>query len=324
MRIAIVGAGAIGGTLAAFLARAGGHDVSLLARGAHLAAIRQRGLTLDRDGVRETHRLVASDDPAALGVQEMVVLTVKGHSLPSLASHLAPLLGSRTIVVCAQNGIPWWFLAGIDAPERDQPLPVVDPGGVVWNALSRTRVVGCMIQIPASVPEPGIVAHGGSQRTLTFGTPRRGADPEALATCASVFGAADVKSVVDEDFRTVVWTKLVQNAFFGPASALTLARNGAVDTAPGVREVRTHVVDELIAAAAAWGSALAPARTKLLAPNTNPEHKTSMLQDFEAGRPLETGPIVAAPLDLGARRGVAMPVLATLYALVSLRMATKG
>ncbi|MBI1245058.1 MAG: 2-dehydropantoate 2-reductase [Alphaproteobacteria bacterium] len=324
MRIAIVGAGAIGGTLAALLAKAGAHDVSLLARGAHLAAIRGHGLTLDQDGVRHTHRLNASDDPAALGVRDMVVLTVKGHSLPALAPLLGPLLAPRTIVVCAQNGIPWWFFAGLEAPERDQPLPVVDPGGAVWKALSGARTVGCMIQIPASVPEPGVVAHGGRQRALTFGTPRKGADPEALAACADVFGAADVKAVVEEDIRTVVWTKLVQNAFFGPASALTLARNGAVDTAPGMREIRTRVVDELIAVAAAWGSALAPARAKLLAPNTNPEHKTSMLQDFEAGRPLEIGPILAAPLDLGARRKIDMPTLATLHALVALRMAPKA
>jgi 2-dehydropantoate 2-reductase len=174
------------------------------------------------------------------------------------------------------------------------------------------------------VPTPGVVAHGGSMRALTFGTPRRGADPEALAACADVFGDAGVKATLDDDIRTSVWAKLVQNALFGPVSALTLARNGEIDVAPGMAELRARVVDELIAAATAWGSALGPMRARLLAPNGNPLHKTSMLQDFEAGRPLEIGPIVAAPLDLGARRGVAMPALGALHALLSLRVSSKG
>ena len=323
MRIAIVGAGAVGGTLAGLLAKAGKHEVSLLARGAHLAAIRERGLTLDFGGTPEAVRLAASDDPAALGPQDIVVFAVKGHGLPAVAPRAAPLVGSRTIVVCAQNGIPWWFFAGLDAPERDTPLPVVDPDGGIWMALSGTRVVGCMIQIPASVPSPGVIHHRGPPRTLTFGTPRKGADPEALAQLAGIFGAADVKSVVSDDIRTVVWTKLVQNAFYGPVSALTLARNGAITDAPGMVELRTRVVDELIAVATAWGSPLEGKRAELLEPSRNVTHKTSMLQDFEAGRPLEIGPIVAAPLDLGARRGVAMPTLATLRALVELRLAPK-
>lgn len=124
MRIAVAGAGAIGGTIAGLLARAGGHEVSVLARGPHLAAIRARGLTFETETGTTVHRLAASDDPAALGGQDIVILAAKGHGVPGLAPLLAPLLGPRTIVLCAQNGIPWWFFAGLDVPERDRPLPV--------------------------------------------------------------------------------------------------------------------------------------------------------------------------------------------------------
>jgi 2-dehydropantoate 2-reductase len=325
MRIAIVGAGAIGGTIAGTLARKGGHEVSVLARGPHLAAIRAGGLKLETETGVTTHKLAASDSPADLGPQDIVILTAKGHGVPALAPRLAPLLAKDTIVVCAQNGIPWWFFAGIDGPERDTPLPVVDPGGGIWKALSGTRAIGCMIQMPGSVPAPGHVHNPGLPRTLTLGTPRKGADPEAVATVAGVLSAAGFEAKATDDIRTVVWNKLVQNAFFGPTSVLTQARNGEIVGAPGIAELRARVVDEGVAVAAAWGSSLADAVPALNSPNIgSPNHKTSMLQDFEAGRPVEIGPILAAPIDLGRRRGVAMPSFETLHALLALRTAKRG
>lgn len=324
MKIAIVGAGAIGGTIAGLLARKGGHEISVLARGPHLAAIRSRGLILETETGTATYRLAASDDTKALGPQDIVILTAKGHGVPALAPHLTPLLGKDTIVVCAQNGIPWWFFAGIDGPERDTPLTVIDPGGGIWKALSGTRAIGCMIQMPASVPAPGHVHNPGLPRTLTLGTPRKGADPEAVASVAGVLSAAGFEAKPTDDIRTVVWNKLVQNAFFGPTSVLTQARNGEIVGAPGIAELRARVVDEGVAVAAAWGSSLADAVPALNSPNIgSPNHKTSMLQDFEAGRPVEIGPILAAPIDLGRRRGVAMPSFETLHALLALRTAKR-
>lgn len=324
MRIAVVGAGAIGGTIAGMLARKGGHEVSVLARGAHLAAIRERGLTLETETGKTTHRLAASDDTKALGRQDLVILTAKGHGVPALAPHLPPLLGPRTIVVCAQNGIPWWFFAGLDVPERDTPLPVIDPGGVIWKALSGARVLGCMIQLPASVPSPGHVSNPGLPRTLTMGTPRKGADPEALATVVDVLSAAGFEAKATDDIRTVVWNKLVQNAFFGPTSVLTQARNGQIVGAPGIAGLRARVVDEGAAVAAAWGSSLADAIEALNSPSIgSPYHKTSMLQDFEAGRPVEIDPILAAPIDLARRRGVPVPTLEALHTLLALRTAPR-
>ncbi len=323
MKIAVVGAGAIGGTIAGLLARKGGHDVSVLVRGAHLAAIRSGGLTLETEAATSVHRLAASDDPRDLGRQDIVILAAKGHGLPALAPLLAPLFDARTIVVCAQNGIPWWFFAGLDAPERDTPLPVIDPGGGIWKALSGTRAIGCMIQLPASVPSPGHVHNPGLPRTLTLGTPRKGADPEALATVAGVLSHAGFEAKTTDDIRTVVWNKLVQNAFFGPVSVLTQMRNGGIVGAPGIAELRARVVDEGVAVAAAWGSSLADAVAALNSPNIgSPHHKTSMLQDFEAGRPVEIGPILAAPIDLARRRGVAVPTLETLHTLLALRTTT--
>jgi 2-dehydropantoate 2-reductase len=319
MRIAVVGAGAIGGTIAGLLARAGGHAVSVLARGPHLTAIRTRGLTLETEAGTTVHRLAASDDPAVLGRQDIVILAAKGHGVPALAPLLAPLLDPRTIVVSAQNGIPWWFFAGLDVPERDGPLPIVDPGGGVWNALSGTRAVGCVIQMPASVPSPGHVHNPGLPRTLIFGTPRKAADPEAIAELSTVLAAAGFDAKPSDDIRTVVWKKLVQNAFFGPVSVLTRMRNGRIVGAPGMPELRARVVDEGVAIAAAWGSSLADAVGALNAPGVgSPHHKTSMLQDFEAGRPVEIGPILAAPIDLARRRGVPVPALETLHTLLAL------
>lgn len=325
MKIAIVGAGAIGGTIAGTLARKGGHEVSVLARGPHLAAIRERGLMLETETGTTTHRLAASDDTRALGPQDLVILTAKGHGVPALAPHLAPLLAKDTIVVCVQNGIPWWFFAGLDVPERDTPLPVVDPGGGIWKALSGTRAIGCMIQMPASMPAPGHVLNPGLPRTLVLGTPRKGADPGALAAVAGVLAPAGFEANITDDIRTVVWNKLLQNAFFGPVSVLAQARNGEIVGAPGIAELRARVVDEGVAVAAAWGSSLADAVPELNSPNIgSPNHKTSMLQDFEAGRPVEIGPILAAPIDLGRRRGVAMPSFETLHALTALRTAKRG
>jgi len=324
MRIAIVGAGAIGGTIAGMLARKGGHEVSVLARGPHLAAIRANGLTLETETGKTTHRLAASDDTKALGMQDIVILTAKGHGVPALAPLLGPLLGKDTIVVCAQNGIPWWFFAGIDGPERDTPLPVIDPGGGIWKALSGTRALGCMIQLPASVPAPGHVHNPGLPRTLTLGLPRKGSDAKALATAVSVLSDAGFEAKATDDIRTVVWNKLVQNAFFGPTSVLTQARNGEIVGAPGIAELRARVVDEGAAVAAAWGSSLADAIEALNSPNIgSPYHKTSMLQDFEAGRPVEIGPILAAPIDLARRRGVKVPTLEALHTLLALRTAPR-
>jgi len=324
MRIAVVGAGAIGGTIAGLLARAGGHEVSVLARGPHLAAIRARGLMLETETGTTTHRLAASDDPAALGRQDIVILAAKGHGVPALAPRLAPLLGPRTIVVSAQNGIPWWFFAGLDVPESDRPLPVVDPGGVIWNALSGTRAVGCMIQMPASVPAAGHVRNPGLPRMLTFGTPRRGSDPEALAELAAVLTPAGFEANPSDDIRTVVWNKLVQNAFFGPVSVLTQMPNGRIVGSPGMADLRARVVDEGVATAAAWGSSLADAVEALNSPDIgSPYHRTSMLQDFEAGRPVEIGPILAAPIDLARRRGVPVPTLEALHTLLALRTAPR-
>jgi 2-dehydropantoate 2-reductase len=324
MRIAVVGAGAIGGTIAGMMARHGAYEVGVVARGPHLAAIRAGGLTLETEHGTTTHRLAASDDPAALGPQDLVILTVKGHGLPAVAPRLAPMLGKRTVVVCAQNGIPWWFFAGLDVPERDTALPVVDPGGGIWKALSGTRALGCMIQMPASVPAPGHVRNPSLPRTLTLGTPRKGADPEALAETAAVLAAAGFEAKATDDIRTVVWNKLAQNAFFGPASVLTQARNGDIATAPGMPELRARTVDECVAVAAAWGSSLADAVPALNSPNIgSPTHKTSMLQDYEAGRAVEIGPILGAPIDLGRRRGVKTHALETLHALLALKTAQK-
>lgn len=175
------------------------------------------------------------------------------------------------------------------------------------------------------MPSPGHVHNPGLPRMLVFGTPRRGADPEALAELAAVLTPAGFEAKPTDDIRTVVWNKLVQNAFFGPVSVLTQMPNGRIVGAPGMAELRARVVDEGVATAAAWGSSLADAVEALNSPDIgSPYHRTSMLQDFEAGRPVEIGPILAAPIDLARRRGVPVPTLEALHTLLALRTAPRG
>src|SRR5581483_8578236 len=161
MRIAIAGAGAIGSVVAGYLLAAGKHEVALLARGAHLQAIRERGLAVLTPERRLESRPLASDDPQALGPQGLVIVTAKGHALPALAPRLAPMLRRETPVVAAQNGIPWWYFHGSDGPEAETPFETVDPGGSIWRSLGPERAIGCVINLPAKLAAPGVVSHLG-------------------------------------------------------------------------------------------------------------------------------------------------------------------
>ena len=164
MRIAIVGAGVVGSVIAGYLLERGEHEVSLLARGAHLAAIQERGLTVVTNGRQLESRPQASDQPARLGPQDMVVVTAKAHALPALAPALAPMLGPETLVVSAQNGVPWWYFYGTGGSDADTPFETVDPAGIVWRSIGPERALGCVINIPASIVEPGVAHHAGRLR----------------------------------------------------------------------------------------------------------------------------------------------------------------
>ncbi len=324
MRIAIVGAGAVGSTLAGYLLEQGEHTVSLLVRGAHLAAIRENGLVLETRGRRLHSRPQASDDPADLGPQDLVIITAKATALPDLAPRLAPLLGPETLVICAQNGIPWWYFHGEAGPEAETPFETVDPGGIVWQALGPERALGCALYLPAHLSAPGVAYHDGMLR-LVLGAPKPGTHDAALARIAALLEAAGIEARIAPNIRQAVWTKLLLNSANATLSVLTGANVGQLRAGPGMAPIRARLMREVQATAEAWGIPLAEAVEKAIAASGGADaHKSSMLQDYEARRPLELDAIVAAVIDLARRRQVLVPTIETLWSAVMLKLAVEG
>jgi len=312
VRIAIVGAGAIGGYIGARLARAGG-DAVLFARGPHLQAMQQRGLrVVSPDGDFEV-KVEATGDLHALGRPDVIVLGVKAHSLASLAPQLRPLFGPDTIVVSTQNGIPWWYFQNYPGELDGLHLERVDPGGTIGKAIDPERVVGSLAYFSTDIVAPGVIHHTEGNR-LSLGEPS-GARTDRTRLLAETLIAAGLRCPVTTRFRHEIWVKLLGNVAFNPISALTggtleeLVRHA--DTAAVIRAIMA----ETEAVAAKLGIELPISIDQRMAGAEKVgAHKTSMLQDLEAGRPLELEPIVGAVVELGDRLGVAMPATRTVYA----------
>jgi len=322
MRIAIAGAGAIGSVIAGYLLADGKHEVALLARGAHLAAMRSRGLTILAPGNRRLEsRPVASDDPAALGPQDVIISTVKGHGVPALAPLLGALRKPETPIVAAQNGVPWWYFRGVDGPESGQAFETVDPGGVAWRTLGPEHAIGCVINLPAEIVEPGVVHHVG-QPSLTLGAPRGGEHGAVMREIAAALESAGVAAPVTSNIRHPLWIKLQQNCSTGPISVLTGANLGVIGASPAITSIRAQIMRECIAVAARWNITLqddVDARMARGAPGAA-NHKASMLQDYEMGKPIELDPIATAVIELARRRGVEVPMLKTVWAITKLKI----
>jgi 2-dehydropantoate 2-reductase len=322
MKVCIVGAGAIGGFIGTRLAVAGQAQVSALARGATLQALRQHGWRLQLDGAAVQAPAVAHDQPAELGVQDVLVLAVKGPALPALAPSLGPLIGAHTVVVPAMNGVPWWF--GQGAPGLgDAPLDSVDPGGAIAAALPFAQVLGCVVHASASSPEPGVVRHQRGQG-LIVGEPHGGPSARAQVV-VDLLGGAGFEATVSDNVRYDVWYKLWGNLTMNPVSAITGA---TIDRILADREVRAFC-SSAMREAAAIGAQIGCAITQ------SPEDrhavtaklgafKTSMLQDVEAGRMLELDSIVAAVEELGQRTGVPTPTVSALLGLTRLFARVRG
>jgi len=317
MKFAVFGAGAIGGLIAARLLDTG-QEVSVIARGAHLAAIRQRGLRIRSTVFGEsTSRPRASEDPAGIGPVDVVVLAVKAHSLTAIAPSLGPLFGPETICVTTQNGIPWWYFEGLSGRWAGTRLDSVDPGGTIAAHIDSRRVIGSVVYISASLVEPGVLDHVEGAR-LPIGE-LDGSRSERVRDLASVLTTAGLKSSVRSDIRADIWTKLLGNATFNPISALTRATMKQLLDAPETRRLIAEGMEEVRAVAAALGASISISTEKRMAGAEQVgHHKTSMLQDLEAGRPLELEPILGAVVELAGKTGVAVPRLASLYACVKL------
>jgi 2-dehydropantoate 2-reductase len=316
VKIVIAGAGAIGGYIGARLARAGG-DVVLFARGPHLQAMRERGVrVISADGDFEVKPAVTGD-LSTIGQADVVVLGVKAHGLTALAPQLRPLFGPETVVVSTQNGIPWWYFQGIGGEREGWRLERVDPGGAIAAAIEPRRVVGSLAYFATEIVEPGVIRHTEGNR-ISLGEPD-GSRSDRCRALAEALIAAGFRAPVTTRFRTEVWVKLLGNVAFNPISALTggtleeLVRHP--DTSAVIREVMAET--EAVAARLAITLPISIDQRMAGAEKVG-AHKTSMLQDLEAGRPMELDAIVGAVVELGDRLGVPLPSTRTVYACAKL------
>ncbi len=313
MKICIIGAGAIGGFIGTRLAATGAHQVSALARGATLAALREQGWRLQQGDSLLQAPAIASDDARALGPQDLVVIAVKAPALGAVASTIAPLLGGDTLVLPAMNGVPWWFAPALDMP----PLHSVDPGGAIARAIALPRVLGCVVHASAAVAEPGRVVHRMGQG-LVIGEPAGGASARAEAVRA-VLAQAGFEVTLSTDIRRDAWYKLWGNLVMNPVSALTGATADRILDDPLVAAFCNAAMSEAAAVGARIGCAIdqSPVDRNAVTRRLG-AFKTSMLQDAEAGRPIELDAIVGAVAELGHRVGVATPNVDALLGLTRL------
>jgi 2-dehydropantoate 2-reductase len=320
--ICVFGAGAIGGFLAAKL-EAAGTKVSIVARGPHLAAIQQGGLTLRSGGTEIVTRPNAVSHGDAIGPQDYLILTLKAHSLEPALPQLAPLIGPRTTIVAAVNGIPWWYTHGLPDPFGDRRLATVDPAGALWAGLPPAQCLGCIVYPAATIAAPGLIDHTYGDR-FVLGEPD-GARSDRAGTLSTLMIAAGLKAPIRPRIRDELWVKLWGNMAFNPISALTLATLDVITGDPGTRAVTRMAMLEGQAVGEALGIRFAIDVDKRIAGAAEVgQHKTSMLQDLELGRPLEIEAILGAVVEMAGWVGVATPVSQTLLALVRQRAATRS
>ena len=319
MKFAVYGAGAVGALVGARLSEAG-HDVALIARGPHLAAMRKDGLLI-RSKVfgEQRHRIRATENPEDIGAVDYVIIGVKAHAIPAIAPHVSPLLGDHTAVLTTQNGLPWWYFHG--ALGTDKPLQTVDPGGIIERHISSERAIGSVAYASCSLPEPGVVEHTQFNR-FPMGEPD-GSHSERLRLLAEAFRAAGFKAPIRNDIRHELWMKLLGNGAFNPLSALTQKTIVEMVEYRLTRELIRSLMTEIRETAAAAGVQPAFSIDKRIeGARATGAHKTSMLQDLEAGRTSEIDQIVGAIIELADRYNVPAPGLKAIYAATRLRFET--
>jgi 2-dehydropantoate 2-reductase len=308
MRICVVGAGAVGGFIAGRLAGSGVADTSVLARGATLAALRADGLRLESSGETSTIAVRAAGSAAELGVHDAVILAVKAQSAPAAVASLAPLLGPDTVVLPALNGVPWWFFDGFGGPCEGAHLDSVDPGGAMAATVPVSRVIGTVVHLSCSLPAPGLVRHVNGDR-LILGEPS-GAASDRLTAVTAVLRKAGFTIDVSDNIRSDAWYKLWGNLTMNPVSALTGATSGQILDDDLVSGFCAAAMLEAREIGARIGCPIneTPADRFAVARRLG-DFRTSMLQDAEAGRPLELGALTGAVREIGALAGVPTPYI---------------
>lgn len=322
MKICVFGAGAIGGYMGAKLARAGA-KVSLVARGPHLKAMQENGLRVIEGGETMTVPVTASDDPATLGPQDYVIVTLKAHSVPGVVDKMQPLIGAGTTIVSGVNGVPWWYFHGLEGPYEGTRLETVDPGNAQWDGFGPDRVLGCVVYPAAEVVEPGVVKHVEGNR-FSLGEPD-GSKSERATALSKALTEAGLKAPVRTKLRDEIWVKLWGNLSFNPISALTHATLDVLCTDEGTRAVARKMMIEAQEIAEKLGVRFPIDVDRRIKGGADVgAHRTSMLQDLDQGRPMEIDALVGSVQELGRITDTPTPTIDTVLALVKLRAKTAG
>ena len=323
MKICVFGAGSMGGLIGAKLAAAGSDEVTLIARGPHLAAMKQNGLTLISEGQRIVTRPFCTDNPKEAGPQDVVILAVKANGLSAIADAIDPLLGPTTVLVPVVNGVPWWYFYKLQGPYENTRLESVDPGGILWERLAPHRVIGCVVYPAAEVTAPGVIEHTYSNR-FDIGEPD-GSKSERAQTFAQTMIRAGFRVPIRPQIRVSLWVKLWGNLSFNPVCALTMATLDRVAGDPSTRAVVRQMMVEAQAVAEALGVTMPlDVDARIAGAEEVGAHKPSTLVDLERGRPMEVDALLGAVLEMGRLTHVAMPACEVVYALVRQRAQSAG
>ncbi|MDX3097997.1 2-dehydropantoate 2-reductase [Streptomyces sp. ME01-24h] len=316
MRIAVLGAGAIGAYVGAALHR-GGADVHLIARGEHLQAIRANGVRVNSprgDFVAKPH---ATDDPKEIGPVDYVFLGLKAHSYATSGPLISPLLGDDTAVVAGQNGIPWWYFHKLAGPYEGRRIEAVDPGGATSEVLAPERAIGCVVYPATVIEAPGVIRHLEGTR-FSIGEPGGGVSGRCSQLSEAMI-AGGLKCPVEPNLRDDIWIKLMGNVAFNPISALTRATMVEICKHPPTRRLVTRLMEETLDIAARVGSTPdISIEKRLRGAEGVGHHKTSMLQDLEAGKQLELDAIVTAVVEMADISGAEAPHLRAVHAATDL------
>ena len=317
MKVCVVGAGAIGGYMAVRIAQAG-HDVSVIARGPHLAAIRAHGLKLiEADQELVVTNLTATDNIRDLGPQDVVLLALKAHQIEAVVEDLSVLLEPKTVLVTLQNGIPWWYFQKLDSPYAGRVVKTVDPTGVLFNKIDPDRLVGCIAYPAATIAEPGVIQHVEGNR-FPVGE-LDGSESDRVNQVSTLFTEAGFKARVLTDIRSEIWLKLWGNLTFNPISALTHATLVDICQFPLTRALAEAMMTEAQTIGERLGAGFrVPMERRIAGAESVGKHKTSMLQDVEVGKPLEIDGMLGVVVELAEITEVDVPTLRALYACVSL------
>ena len=322
MKICIYGAGAVGGLMAGWLARSG-HDVSVVARGAQLEAIRKSGLRVRNASGVDSFRIKADSDARALGAQDYVLVTVKAQSLTDVAANIGPLLGAETSIVTAMNGVPWWFFDRLKFGNGKERLESLDPGGKLARAMPTERIVGCVIHLAASTPEPGLISHNMGKK-LVVGEPG-GRNTERTKRIADALKEAGFEVIVTGEIEKEFWVKLLGNVSFNPVSALTVSTADRLIQDRGVKDFMVSIMREVLAIGRAVGvDANIDPEARIDMARALGKFKTSMLQDLEAGKSLEVDGLLAGTLEIARKAGVSAPYTESLFGLIKARAQATG